>query len=164
MKRVFRRPSPAMVVAIVALTAALGGTAVAAKTLTKKNVKNISNNQITKREPGLSVASAKTADSAKNVLWAVVRDTGAGGTASLVRSNVQGASVSDGIGVNVNFGRDVTQCAWLATKGDPATGVETAGYAQTQQADGAAPNAVNVRTRNSAGTLDELDFHLEVIC
>jgi hypothetical protein len=64
MKRVFRRPSPAMVIAMVALIAALGGTAVGAKVLNKKKVKKIANNQITKRAPGLSVASAKSADTA----------------------------------------------------------------------------------------------------
>jgi hypothetical protein len=51
MKQVFRRPSPAMVVAIVALIAALGGTAVAGGALNKKKVNNI----ITNRAPGLSV-------------------------------------------------------------------------------------------------------------
>ncbi len=166
MKSVFRRPSPAMVIAIVALIAALGGTAIAGGFTTKKKVNKI----ITNRAPGLTVGSAKSADTAKaadkanNVLWAVVSDTGNGGGAALVRSNVPGASVSDGTGVNVNLGQNVTQCAWIATKGDPATGVEVAGYAQTQQADGAAPNAVNVRTRDAAGTLDELDFHLVVVC
>lgn len=60
MKRVFRRPSPAMVVAIAALIVALGGTAVAGGVLNKKKVNKI----ITNRAPGLSVASAKTADSA----------------------------------------------------------------------------------------------------
>src|SRR4051794_30803487 len=62
MKRVFRRPSPAMVVAIVALIAALGGTAVAGGVLNKKKVNKI----ITNRAPGLSVLHAKTADSANN--------------------------------------------------------------------------------------------------
>jgi hypothetical protein len=51
MKRVFRRPSPAMVVAIVALIAALGGTAIAGGALNKKKVNKI----ITNRAPGLSV-------------------------------------------------------------------------------------------------------------
>jgi hypothetical protein len=60
MKRVFRRPSPAMIVAIVALIAALGGSAIAGGVLTKKKVNKI----ITNRAPGLSVAHAKTADSA----------------------------------------------------------------------------------------------------
>ncbi len=64
MKRVFRRPSPAMVVAMVALIAALGGTAIAGGALNKKKAKKIANSQITKRAPGLSVASAKSATSA----------------------------------------------------------------------------------------------------
>jgi hypothetical protein len=74
MKKVFRRPSPAMVVAMVALIAALGGTAVAGGALNKKKVNNI----ITNRAPGLSVASATnatnatTANKAKNVYFAQV--------------------------------------------------------------------------------------------
>jgi hypothetical protein len=66
------RPSPAMIVACVALIAALGGTAVAAKTLTSKKAKKIANTQITKREGKLNVNNAKTADSAKNVYFATV--------------------------------------------------------------------------------------------
>jgi hypothetical protein len=66
MKKVIRRPSPAMIVAIVALIAALGGTAVAGGFITKKKAKNIANNVVTQRAPGLSVASAKNADHATN--------------------------------------------------------------------------------------------------
>ena len=59
MKRIKqRRPSPAIVVAVLALVAALAGTAVAgpdatisAKKVTKKKVKKISNKQIDKRLP-----------------------------------------------------------------------------------------------------------------
>lgn len=68
MKRVFRRPSPAMIVAIAALIVALGGTAVAGGVLNKKKVNNI----ITNRAPGLSVASAKSADTAKTVSDAAI--------------------------------------------------------------------------------------------
>jgi hypothetical protein len=53
-----------MIVAVVALIAALGGTAVGASFITKKKAKNVANNQITKRAPGLSVASANTATTA----------------------------------------------------------------------------------------------------
>jgi hypothetical protein len=73
MKRILRRPSPAMVIAIVALIAALGGTAVAGGVLNKKKVNNI----ITNRAPGLSVSHAKTADSATNA--DKVGGVGAGG-------------------------------------------------------------------------------------
>ncbi|MBK5111136.1 MAG: hypothetical protein JJE10_07200 [Thermoleophilia bacterium] len=71
-------PSPAMLVAVVALVAALGGGAVAGvavtslnkkqgkkvRTIAKKQGKRQANKQITKKAPGLSVASATTADSA----------------------------------------------------------------------------------------------------
>jgi hypothetical protein len=61
MKQV-KRPSPAMIVAIIALIAALGGSALAGGLLTKKKAKKIADAQITKRAPGLSVASANTAN------------------------------------------------------------------------------------------------------
>lgn len=48
------RPSPAMIVAMVALIVAIGGTAVAGGVLNKKKVNQI----ITNRAPGLSVANA----------------------------------------------------------------------------------------------------------
>jgi hypothetical protein len=60
--REFRRPSPSMVVAVIALFVALAGTAVAGGVLNKKGVNKI----ITKRAPGLSVSHAKTADNATN--------------------------------------------------------------------------------------------------
>jgi hypothetical protein len=64
MKRVVRRPSPAMAVAIVALIAALGGSAVAGGVLNKQKVNNI----ISNRAPGLSVASATSAENAQNAV------------------------------------------------------------------------------------------------
>ena len=65
MRRTIRsRPSPSIVVAALALTAAVAGTAVAAPTadtsaLTKSKVKRIANKQINKAAPGLSVATAR---------------------------------------------------------------------------------------------------------
>jgi hypothetical protein len=55
------RPSPAMIVAVLALIVALGGTAIAGGVLNKKKVNTI----ITNRAPGLDVKSAKRADTAK---------------------------------------------------------------------------------------------------
>lgn len=67
-----RGPSPAMIVAIVALVAALGGTAIAGGVLNGKKVKRISrkvsrkisNQQITRRSPSLRVAFSRSADTA----------------------------------------------------------------------------------------------------
>jgi hypothetical protein len=71
------RPSPAMMVALVALALALGGTAVAdgitakldraEKTQVKKIAKKQANKRITARAPGLAVASARTAASADSL-------------------------------------------------------------------------------------------------
>jgi hypothetical protein len=79
MKRVVRRPSPAMVVAIIALIAALGGSAIAGGVLNKKKVNKI----ITNRAPGLSVSHAKSADTASTanvgespVAWAHIAANG----------------------------------------------------------------------------------------
>jgi hypothetical protein len=68
MKNSTRRPSPALLVAVMALIAALAGTAVAAdpvantavsKKKTKKIAKKVAKKQIKKRAPGLSVANAQ---------------------------------------------------------------------------------------------------------
>jgi hypothetical protein len=61
------RPSPALVVSVLALVVAVSGTAVAATALTKsqkKQVRNIAANQVSQLAPDLSVAKAKSADSA----------------------------------------------------------------------------------------------------
>ncbi len=62
-----RLASPALIVAVVALVAALGGAAAAqpsAKKVTTKKVKKIADKEIAKKAPGLSVAHADTADAA----------------------------------------------------------------------------------------------------
>lgn len=64
------RPSPAIIVAALALVLALAGTAIAApdfaaKPVSKNQAKNIANKQIKKKAPGLSVNHANTADTAK---------------------------------------------------------------------------------------------------
>jgi hypothetical protein len=65
------RPSPAIVVAVLSLIAALGGTAIAGteattSALTKSKVKKIAKKQIKKLAPSLSVATANTAQNAAN--------------------------------------------------------------------------------------------------
>jgi hypothetical protein len=167
MKRVFRRPSPAMVVAIVALIVALGGTAIGAAFVTKKQSKKIAKNQINKLAPGLSVASAKKADSAANaedVLWAIVNDPAGGGNATVFAAGQSGTTLIDDVGVAVHFPRNVQNCAWNATKGlvPGVSGASPAGWAQVNGTSD--PNAVEVRTRDSGGTITDADFHLVVTC
>ena len=73
-----KRPSPAMIVAMVALCFALVGTAVAQDPvgkITKAKVKSIAKKQINKAAPGLSVAKAVDADKAKEAEKAKTADT-----------------------------------------------------------------------------------------
>ncbi len=63
------RPSPAMIVAVVALVFAMGGTALAVVGLNgkqRRQVLQLANRQINKRAPRLSVANAKNANHANN--------------------------------------------------------------------------------------------------
>jgi hypothetical protein len=69
MRETRARPSPAIVVAVLALVAALAGTALAGtgagtSAINKKKVKKIAKKQINKLAPGLSVAHASTAGNA----------------------------------------------------------------------------------------------------
>ena len=72
-------PSPALVVAVLALVAALAGTAVAGSdarsSLSKQKVKTIATKQINKLAPGLSVEHADTAASATKAADATHADT-----------------------------------------------------------------------------------------
>jgi hypothetical protein len=80
------RPNSALAVAILALVAAMAGTAVAgsdvqSSAVSKKEVKKVAKKQakkqINKLAPGLSVASAETANSANPIAFAQVSASGA---------------------------------------------------------------------------------------
>jgi hypothetical protein len=112
------------------------------------------------------VPSAKTADvagSASNVLWAVVSNPSGVGNASLVRSSQPAPTVTESTGVIVQFNRNISNCVWNATRGATGEGVETAGFVEVGGADGNA-NAIDVRTRESNGSITDGNFHLVVIC
>jgi hypothetical protein len=63
MRKLFKhRPSPAMIIAVIALILSLGGSAYALSKKDKKQVRNIADSEITKKAPGLSVGKAGDAD------------------------------------------------------------------------------------------------------
>jgi hypothetical protein len=108
MKKVFRRPSPAMVVAIAALIVALGGTAVAGGVLNKKKVNNI----ISNRAPGLSVSHAGTADNAGNSnttseITSFAYNAGNGSTNKTVLNNFNGLTLLASCTTGANNGLTV---------------------------------------------------------
>jgi hypothetical protein len=111
MRKVFRHPSPAMLVAIVALAAALCGTAAAGALLNKKKVNRI----ITRRAPGLSVNHAKTADSATVAgsanSAAEATSAGSVGGVSVQPVSIAAATSSISTPLDVNGSSVLFQCA-----------------------------------------------------
>jgi hypothetical protein len=120
------RPSPAMVVATVALIVALSGTAVGAAFITKKKAKKVANAAITKRAPGLSVANAKTAnglaDSSFQIqAWAKVTSEGtlaSGKNVSVIPGGSQGRYCFD-----LPFAANGAVATVAADEGLPADGI-----------------------------------------
>lgn len=170
-----RRPSPAMVVAMIALFVALAGTAYAAQTINggaikkqtigggKLKQKTLTGYQINVNKLG-TVPTAKSAIRASHTYWAVVNNPPSPGNATLARASDAGISVAEGGGaVNVIFPANVSLCADVAARNNAGTTVPGAGTAQTNISP-ANPNAVEVHTRDEKGANTDADFHLIVIC
>jgi hypothetical protein len=175
MRMLKKRPSPAMVVAVIALVVALAGTAYAAQTINggaimkqtigagKIKHKTLTGYQINTNKLGI-VPSATTAKSASNVYWAVVNNPAGAGNATLARASSSGIGVSEASGaVTVSFPVNVSGCADVAARNNAGTTVPGAGTAQTNSS-GANVNAIEVHTRNEKGASEDADFHLIVVC
>jgi hypothetical protein len=115
MRRRFRRPSPAMVVAVVALIAALGGSAVGASFITKKKAKNVANNAITQRAPTLKVGdSDKLGGQSASAFQTGAASDFRGDTNTLTTSNEDVLSAS----INVPAAKVVTAVASVEASAD----------------------------------------------
>jgi len=169
------RPSPAMVVAVIALITALAGTAYAAQSINggsiqkqtigggKLKQKTLTGYQINVNKLG-TVPNAKAAFRASHTYWAVVNNPGGAGNAGLARASDQGITAAEGGGaVNVIFPVNVSGCANVSSRNNAGTTVPNAGYAQTNISP-ANPNAVEVHTRDKAGANEDADFQLIVVC
>jgi len=167
-----RKPSPAMLVAIVALIVALAGTAYAAQTINggaikkqtigggKLKHKTLTGFQINTNKLGVVPAAKRAA----HTYWAVVNNPGGAGNAALARASDAGITAAEGGGaVSVVFPTNVSVCANVAGRDNAGTTVPGAGFAQTNISP-ANPNAVEVRTRNEKGADEDADFHLIVVC
>ena len=166
------RPSPAMVVAVIALIVALAGTAYAAQTINggaikkqtigggKLKHKTLTGYQINTNKLGVVPAAARAA----HTYWAVVNNPGGAGNAALARASDAGITATEGGGaVVVALPANVSGCANIAARNNAGTTVPGAGYAQTN-ASPANANAIEVRTRDEKGADADADFHLIVVC
>ena len=167
-----RRPSPAMVVAVIALVVALAGTAYAAQTINggaikkqtigagKLKHKTLTGYQINTNQLGVVPAAQR----ASHTYWAVVNNPTGAGNAALARASDATISAAEGGGaVAVTFPINVSGCANVAGRNNAGTTVPGAGYAQTNTSP-ANPNAIEVRTRDEKGADADADFHLIVVC
>jgi len=172
MRKLFkRRPSPGLIVALIALVVALGGTAYAAQingnSIMKQSIgggklkqKTLTGYQINVNKLG----TVPTAKRATNTLWAVVNNPSGPGNASLARASDSTISVTEAGGaVIVIFPGNVSVCANVGARNNAGTNVPTAGYAQTNIS-AANPNAIEVHTRDKNGGNEDGDFHLIVVC
>lgn len=167
-----RRPSPAMVTALLALIVALAGTAYAAQTINggaikkqtigggKLKHKTLTGFQINTNKLGVVPAAKR----ASHTYWAVVNNPASPGNAALSRASDAGITATEGGGaVTVAFPQNVSGCADVAGRNNAGTSVPNAGYAQTNSS-AANPNAIEVRTRDKDGANEDADFHLIVVC
>jgi hypothetical protein len=166
------RPSPAMVVALIALLTALAGTAYAAQTINGGAIKKqtigggklkqdtltafqINNNKL---------GTVPSAEVATHTFWAVVNNPASPGNAVLARASGPGITAAEGGGaVAVTFPFNISGCANVAARNNAGTTVPNSGYAQTNTS-AANPNAIEVRTKSKDGSPEDADFHLIVIC
>jgi hypothetical protein len=185
------RPSPAAVIASIALLVALAGTGYAATSLPKNSVGNaqlqsnavtsskvkdhallkvdFANNQIPRGAPGSpgppgspgnTGARGPTgpAGPSSSGLWAVVNPIGTLARGSGVLSVSHTATGT----YRVQFNRNITTCAWLATIGS-ATGVTSFGFIETELSTGTT-DTVHVEIRDITAAVADRGFHLAALC
>lgn len=189
MRKSTKRPSPALIISLIALFVALGSGAYAAATIGTSDIKKkavtgskIANDAIKSSKvkdeklkgkdlkdetiEGEKVAPETITrgklDSSARTYWAVVSNPPGANNASIVRSSDPGFGIDEGTYVGVDFGKDVSQCAWTATRGNPGTGPETAGFVQVHL--GPVNSEVRAAARLPDGTITDGDYHLKVKC
>jgi hypothetical protein len=165
-------PSPAMIVASIALIVALAGSAYAAQNINggaikkqtigggKLKHKTLTGFQINTNKLGVVPAAIR----ANHTYWAVVNNPPGAGNAALARSSDAGITASEGGGaVTLAFPANVSACADVAGRNNAGTTPPGAGFAQTNTSPANA-SAIEVRTRNAKGEPEDADFHLIVVC
>lgn len=168
----------ANVISVVALFVALGGGAYAAAKIDSRDIeddsvksKDIKDEKLKNKDFKEETLKGEKIDEASlvgvkagNVLSAVIANPTGASNATVERAGQAGTTVTEAPGnaVLVDFGRDVTQCAYVATRGAPGTAIEDPGFAETGL--GNTNNRVTVRTRDDAGVAEDGNFHLVVVC
>lgn len=172
-------PSPSMLVALVALFVALGGSAYAAIVITGKNIRNstvegadIKNGALASRDikpnsiGGVAILESrlKTVPGAAQA-DGISRFAVVSGAGTLARGRNVASVARTGPGrYQVIFDRDVRGCAYLATIGDTSAAAPPQNSEITTTSLSSNANGVSVRTENSGGGAVDRPFHLIVPC
>jgi hypothetical protein len=171
-------PSPAMVVALVALVMSLGGSAYALVvtgkqirngSVTAKDIRNRSLTGSDIRRDKLGGGSIKES-SLGTVSSALVAQGGArfavvNATGQLVRGRDISSVARTGDGrYQVIFNADLRNCAYFATAADPSAAAPPQNSQISATSLASNPNGVAVRTENGAGVEQNRPFHLIVMC
>jgi hypothetical protein len=164
-------PSPAMVVALIALFLSLGGVSyglatgvidgreIRNNTITYKDVRKDKLGGGSIKEAGLgTVPSAFLAHGSTH--FAVVN---AGGQQIRARGTTSAARTAEGR-YQVIFDRDVRGCSYYATIGGPTAAAPPEHGQITVSALGSNVNGVDIRTANREGVETNRPFHLLVLC
>jgi hypothetical protein len=183
MKRFLRPPSPAMVVALIALFVALSGSAYAVATIGSNDIINGSIRNRDFKDGTLRGNESKPDGFGPNAIKEQVLDAGKlkqvtsaiaadGVTRHVVVSNVGAAVRGRGVASSartgdgqyqVVFDRDVRSCTYFATLGDESAAGPGAGSVAVTSA-AANVNGVRVVTRNPNDSPANRSFHLLVSC
>lgn len=183
MKRFRRMPSPAMVVACLALFVALSGVSYAVATIGSNDIINgsirnrdfkdgtLRGNEAKPNSFGAGAIKEEVLDSSKigpvavaGVGGGLARQVVVGAAGNAVRGRGATAVTRNGPGEYVAvFDADVRNCGYFATIGDVSAAGPGNGQISVASAAGNV-NAVRVVTRNSAGELTNNSFHLIVSC
>jgi hypothetical protein len=167
-----RIPSPALVISLIALVAALAGTAYAANKINGARIikHTISGGKLKKDTlTGYQIKNSKlgtvpAARRATHTYWAVVNNPAGAGNAVLARASDIGMTAAEGGGaVNVLFPANMLSCANVAGRNNAGTAAPGAGFAQTNVSPANA-NTLEVRTRDDAGNNVDADFHVIAVC
>jgi hypothetical protein len=170
-------PSPAMVVALIALVMAMGGSAYAL-VITGKSIRNgtvtgkdLKNRSITGNDSKRnSIGGGSIKESSLGVVPAALLSHGAqrfavvNGGGQLVRGrNAQAARTGAGR-YQVIFETDIRSCAYFATVGDASASGPPQNSHISVASLASNVNGVAVRVENNAGAEVDRPFHLVVFC
>ena len=156
------RPSPAIVVAVMALVAAVAGTAVAGpgastSKITKKKVTKIAtkvaNQEIDKRAPGLSVAHANTATSATTATNATNASHANTATSAETAANAEALSGNTVVGEGDLDGPGGLGISGCTSVSEPVPGAQPGDHVVLTPPSGWPTYEVNLTARVTADTV-----------